>query len=354
MGYQNVKTPRFYIDHLQYIRAIGKGVPASGEDIFRLNPSSFSANKPANAGVNYWDFGALGFTAEEASGIPNVNYGKLNYLAILGHNLADCMEGSLDVGFRDNVDYSSNADFKFSSLNPVEVANYESDSTIHLDGFSIATFDDTDFNGLNLWFEIDNTTAENKISSLSLGRYYNMPVSPDLSLSMSHEYGGISKTKSVSGSTYTNANWSKPPKWGDLEAWELPRPYHGTFNPDNEDWFYGGYRYSGRRSWDLSFSYISDTDIEPRNYIGLTTGGEINDDNWFQNVLYYTMGGHLPFIFCPDPSIVYLAGYGYSSPFQVPPRVPEFAICRFDMNSFKREQVANNVYNIKVKIVESW
>ena len=346
MGYQNVKTPRFYIDHLQYIRAIGKGVPASGEDIFRLNPSSFSANKPANAGVNYWDFGALGFTAEEASGIPNVNYGKLNYLAILGHNLADCMEGSLDVSFRDNVDYSSNADFKFSSLNPVEVANYESDSTIHLDGFSIATFDDTDFNGLNLWFEIDNTSTENKISSLSLGRYYNMPHSPDLSLSMSHSYDGIKKIQTKGGSTLSNANFHKPPKWGDREAWQL-----GDFP----------YYYSGRRTWDLSFSYISDTDIEPYSYYGNKYDGDTpqeGTDNWFQNVLYYTMGGHLPFIFCPDPSIEYYYDATLTDDsgniLTVPPRTPEFAICRFDMNSFKREQVANNVYNIKVKIVESW
>ena len=62
------------------------------------------------------------------------------------------------------------------------------------------------------------------------------------------------------------------------------------------------------------------------------------------------MGGHLPFIFCPDSSIDYLQTWGGTAP----PRVPEFAICRFDMNSFSREQVAPGVYNIKVKIKESW
>ena len=78
------------------------------------------------------------------------------------------------------------------------------------------------------------------------------------------------------------------------------------------------------------------------------SGYTFDTDNWFANVLYYTMGGHLPFIFCPNPSI------GYYSDDYVYPRVPEFAICRFDMDSFKRDQVANSVYNIKVKIVESW
>ena len=161
---------------------------------------------------------------------------------------------------------------------------------------------------------------------------------------MSHEYSGISKTQSSSGSTYTNVNWSKPPKWGnDLEAWELMPPIYGY----QYQMGYGGHKSSGRRSWDLSFSYISDTDLEPRNYTGWDTSGNIGTDNWFQNVLYYTMGGHLPFIFCPDPNI----GFRYIG---AEPRVPEFAICRFDMKSFKREQVAHNTYNMKVKIKETW
>ena len=66
-------------------------------------------------------------------------------------------------------------------------------------------------------------------------------------------------------------------------------------------------------------------------------------------MLFYTNGGQLPFIFNPDPSIEYLAPDDGS-----PPRVPEYAICKFDMNSFSRKQVANNVYNIKVKVREVW
>jgi len=172
------------------------------------------------------------------------------------------------------------------------------------------------------------------LSELVVGRYYDMPHSPDLSLSMSHEYGGIKTITTKGGSTLSNANYHKPPRWGDIEAWQLDDfPYY----------------YSGRRTWDLSFSYISDTDIEPYSYYGnkyTDDSSEEGTDNWFQNVLYYTQGS--PFIFCPDPSI------GYYSDGSNPPRTPEFAICRFDMDSFQRKQVASNVYNIKVKIVESW
>ena len=65
---------------------------------------------------------------------------------------------------------------------------------------------------------------------------------------------------------------------------------------------------------------------------------------------YYTMGGALPFIFQPNKD----ATYDWSADSGQVTAIPEFAICRFDMDTFSREQVANSVYNIKVKIKESW
>ena len=61
--------------------------------------------------------------------------------------------------------------------------------------------------------------------------------------------------------------------------------------------------------------------------------------DFFSQVINKTMGGHLPFIFQADKS--------NNSPDQ-------FAIARFDMNSFSYDQVANNVYNVKLKIREVW
>ena len=49
--------------------------------------------------------------------------------------------------------------------------------------------------------------------------------------------------------------------------------------------------------------------------------------------------GNLPFIFQPDSN--------NNNPDQ-------FAICKFDMKEFKFEQVANGVYNVKLKIREVW
>ena len=178
------------------------------------------------------------------------------------------------------------------------------------------------------------------LSALSIGRYYDMPHSPELSLTMSHEYKGVTKQTTMGGATLTNINYYKPPKWGDLEAWEL------KWNlPIGES----KRKYSGRRAWDLAFNYISDEDLEPSHYdMSEATTQNTWKDNWFSNVLYYTMGGTLPFIFQPNKDAQFLVQSGEIT------SIPEFAICRFDMDTFSREQVAPNVYNIKVKIKETW
>ena len=58
------------------------------------------------------------------------------------------------------------------------------------------------------------------------------------------------------------------------------------------------------------------------------------------------MGGHLPFIFQPDGGAD-VEGAGNFNPDQ-------FSIARFDMKSLQYDQVANNVYNVKLKIRECW
>ena len=176
-------------------------------------------------------------------------------------------------------------------------------------------------------------TITGSARALSMGRYYDMPQSPELSLVMSHEYDGIKSQSTEGGSTLSYSNFYKAPNWGDLQPWQL------------EGW---SRNYSGRRVWELSFNYISDFDAEPYHYNLNETSGHENwnaDGNWFTSVLHYTNGGQLPFVFCPDPSIEYSEEYW---------TVPEFAICRFDMDTFKKEQVSKGQYNIRIKIKESW
>jgi len=105
-------------------------------------------------------------------------------------------------------------------------------------------------------------------------------------------------------------------------------------------------------TWNLSFSYLQDSDVFPdvsnlNNYevSGYSDGDNVtlntllNEDTFYSQVIHKTNGGQLPFIFQPDSSNNNPDG---------------FAICKFDMKSFLFKQVANGVYNIKMKIREVW
>ena len=113
----------------------------------------------------------------------------------------------------------------------------------------------------------------------------------------------------------------------------------------------------GRRTWDLEFNYLSDSDIFPNissltNYETTSPDGIVWDSEmaieentltqqstFFSHVIHKTNGGQLPFIFQPDNT-----NFNPDS----------FAICKFDMKTFEFEQISNGVYNIKIKIREVW
>jgi hypothetical protein len=152
--------------------------------------------------------------------------------------------------------------------------------------------------------------------------------------------------------------------WGDLGAWELSYPD----NPHNNQKL----SRTGRRTWDLKFSYIDDGDLFPK-YSSLTTigtddmpvdittgayagetpesfqytllgsedtdGDGVFEGNFFSEVWHKTLGGTLPFIFQPDKN--------NNNPDQ-------FAICKFINSSLKATQSAHNVYDISLKIEEVW
>ena len=193
------------------------------------------------------------------------------------------------------------------------------------------------------------------ISSIILGSTYTMPHSPDLNLTMTREYGGIKTIETKGGASLSNAFYTKPPAWGNgLGAWELGNTF--TLNSKEQ-----ALSRSGRRIWDLSFSYMDDRDMfgsnqmlssiatppNPEGYDSdddLTSNGNFNSNilyhnNFYSQVIHKTNGGQLPFIFQPD---------GSNS------NADSFAIAKLDMNSFKFEQVANGVYNVKLKIREVW
>ena len=198
------------------------------------------------------------------------------------------------------------------------------------------------------------------ICSLSAGRIYDMPVSPNMKLRFSRDFDGIDTQKTRGGSTLTNIRYTGQPNWGNgAAAWSKfgDIPGHNITR-------------AGRRSWSLSFDEIADDDlmgayesITNFPYAHNSWGGAEADDpydtnpnggqtavrhlpnplmeenNFYSQVLLKTLGGSLPFIFQPDSS--------NNSPDQ-------FAICRIKRNSFRFSQKSHNRYNFKLDIEETW
>tara|TARA_R100001594_G_scaffold13801_2_gene29425 strand:- start:1562 stop:2587 length:1026 start_codon:yes stop_codon:yes gene_type:complete len=341
MAYNSVGTPRFFIDSLTWLNSIGVDIYpiTAGTDsdyiIAGMNPTSQASYLvPAITGTPaQWKLG-------DGTSFPHT---PLNFCAILGHNYAN---QQMEIGY-----HLQDSQLRFNITEIINAEGVVDDSTGRFtpeyNGYSIMTFKtviDSNIKKIYIYQPSDSPTTndwEAKTGALIFGSTYTMPHSPDLKLSISYETGTKEQT-TRGGATLTNNMWGVV-KWGDLAAWELSDPNGNTLNQDLSN--------QSRRIWDLSFSYLDKENTFPKysalNTIGTNdypqSGGD--NDTSLENTLatsddFYSqvwnkVGNQHRFIFQPDNT------------------VNEFAICKIDGN-IKFTQVANGVYNIKLKIREVW
>ena len=319
MGYQATAQCRFYVNLPEWMAFNGY---MSIAPVFRTLPVKLSAS-PYNWGEDISD----GYNPGELGGIAGTDN---HYIAFLGHT---CSEISVDT-FSDNIingDFPNNQSLDFG-YSMCYTYNYPQ----------------------QIW-------ANGHISSILVGNYYTMPHSPDLSLTMTREYGGTKTTETKGGASLSNTMWTKPASWGGIPSWDLTT---GTATSDPSPTATRDVlSRSGRRIWDLSFSFLGGSDMfGPNQSIGIDAWGNqqgqvdsgaleqgdvnvdsklfdtdiLKDDNFYSQVVHKTAGGQLAFIFQPDINDL------------------NMALAKFDQNSFQFKLVANGVYNCKIKIREVW
>jgi len=241
MAYQNVGTPRFYVDQVNWQVAVGIDLDTSFDSIPNDTPIA-GLKTPHITEISTNDVGDY---ATYNIGMIDENN---NWCAILGHNLEtanalfylEYYDGNY-VGINNDVALvNSNQYDGFQLWINGSGGDYFNPAREPSSHFRFV------FKSKNSNYSWDKATF--KIGSLCFGTYYDMPNAPNLSLTMSREYGGTKEFTTYNGSSMSNTMWSKPPKWGDLGAWEL-----GSGNP--------ALSRSGRRSWDLKFSYMADSDL---------------------------------------------------------------------------------------------
>ena len=360
--YGNVGTPRFYM--LNTLEHLLSGVDVSistailgGDQQLRksvLYPETWSQNKRFDIlepGMNHLSF---------IVNFPSSTYVEpMNYMAVLGErffinsgsNVSDDTTGeNSDEGQAEENEGTPRSTVTHNC--GIGVSTYDEDSqyTSPQNIESLAgwggevngEFTPATYGGFGILTWDANTDLHNKIyfylkdenenyfedwsdhidfSGLTFGTYYEMPFSPDLAVKMSWEYDGVKTTTTKGGATLSNAMYHKPPDFG-------KEGYFVTYGGAGES------QRSGRRTWDLSFNYISDEDLEPTTYYTYQTLRK--NDDFYSRVINRCWGSHIPFIFQPDKN------------------KRDFALCRFDQDSFERTQVAPKVYKISLKIRESW
>ena len=391
MSYSQVKTPRFYVDYVQYLNSMGvcaEPVVAEQDGTYNLESSDPQLMGKAWGLTNYKSFALTpeGINGDKTGGVirrvfstktsgsqdelPIYGLGEFltncNYIALFGHNFS-----SLGLTFRVlikayNVSTGSDIYAEGRTLTPIyncsiygadnryATANNDGVCILGFDGFQLSGFDDISTTAVELHIEPGDPTTGSwndtieipQISSISMGKYFDMPMSPDLELSQTTLYE--TKRHTTKGGKVL----SKPVN--------MRRPNFGATSQFDSS--ISNLARTGRKSWELKYSLLKDTDImgynenssmlfsESRGDYDTTQlnanqdkfnyalNGETNNTDFFSNVLHLTQG-RLPFIFQPDNT-----SFGTS----------DFNICSFDQNSFEHRQVGFKTYETSLSITESW
>lgn len=258
-------------------------------------------------------------------------------------------------------------------------------------------------NGVSGDLQIFTTDSGASLGSMFVGRYYDCPVTPDLTLTMERRFEGISSTTTLGGKTLSNIFYDGPTEWTmyghEIEhvdgvdtdvatTWkyppfELDSPHHprvqvrasGNFDLSDEYFRYrakSGLGRKGLRSWNLTFSYVDEDDtfiayessnvapFEPNESFSSITETAVPQDG---NRLISSFGTNAlnnpvtPMLSDNSFNFVINATMMGTIPFIFQPNnennnPDQFSLCQFKEDSYSVEQVAFNTYKVSLTIEE--
>ena len=434
MGKQ-VKTPRFYVDIPTFLHAVGYGESfgnnTHGLKLLYMNPSNQNVTS-----VDDWGFSGAGNTNSwyTLARIGRAHFARteypINFMALLNHNYgyatsSDAGNGKIKLYAKssDIDNFDNNFEEQFTEVNNILNSNCQEGTSggpavwikPEYNGSTIFSFKEKNAIWSSFSASLDITENNNLtgyvpdvfkesatgfgLGSMVVGKYWDAPNSPDLSLTMSRRFEGIKTKKTMGGKVLSNIYYDGPTEWtmhglkGDPTQISDIRKYPcfeldwaGSSSTANQldgqqqEMGKGYYKWraksglgrKGLRSWNLTFSYISEdnmwmayehSSVTPFDRTTTTnsdaTYGDVpqddgvyvssydqpdnspvnpmlNDDS-FNFVWNCTLGGTLPFIFQPDKT--------NKNPDQ-------FSICTFNQKTLSVQQVAYNTYTLSVTIDE--
>ena len=423
MAYQNIGTPRFYIDAPSYLNSIGLDISErqsfrnydsygnpinenividelSNDDTYRYeNISIFGLNNVENnkikplpifeedlesIRVQYTildktkkydlDGNPINLRLSSIMNAEKFYFSLLNYTVTEKQNNIFISKTSYHSDLPENQPQLDPADYPYhiTGWGGTEVNITNKDFILNIDDFQgsgtapnkfsstesgccIATGDISGLDELYQYAFMGLQFSANftSLGAISFGSYYDMPHSPDLDLTMNVDFDGYDSIQTIGGAAMTNVRYAGSPWWYDengnkKEPWAI-----GESN--------GISKRNGRRVWNLKFSYMTDKNLfssnyMSNNYIESSTGydsADLDTDADGNNVFYDNIDTSDSFV----SQVLNKVGNGQKFIFQpdnTNNNPDQFAICQLDQNSLDITQVANNIYDISLKIREVW
>ena len=344
MANMNVRTSRFYTDHINYL--MSRGIAQDGNfDVTATDAGAYLMGTfTTGSEAELFDMKPLNKctfdTSADTDGHVLINidtqsvYSKKSFVAILNHNMASAdakvlIKASDTEGHIQAVDMGSAT----AMSNPAEVVNADtigsSIVTPATDGHTIVRFDESNdqFWGIQFEGNSSNTFSSTDlfVGCILLGEYYEMPHSPDLSVKRSIMFDQVKLQESVGGQRYSNMT---------SHGRHSSSTSRSPFSTANTGYSTNG----GRLAYDLNFSFLNSTDVMPDEY----DTWNVSDDSVVEDVWNHTNGPHLPFIFSIDNST---GEEGDNAETQ-------HMFARFGQQSLDMTQVANDIWNISMRIEE--
>ena len=366
MANMNIRTPRFYIDYIQYL--LSRGVAQNGNfDVIATGGSGATATRGLQSGTEaeLFDGKPLNLCSFDTSGdadsrvLITVNMQsaspKQSFIAVLNHNLKSA-DGKIRLFAGDessdvatvNGGAAGTSDINWGSATVENVLNAEngdpaSDSKSYAvkpdaDGTSIIRIGETDLRYWGIQFE--GTNGETDVGSVNgtwdgstdltvggimIGEIYEMPHAPELNLTRSIIFDKITMQESLGGQRYGTMT-----NHGRTGSSTSKSPF--TTSSSNR------HLYGGRLVYDMNFSYLASTDIMPDEY----HIKDHDDDAVVEDIWNLTNGPLLPFIFSCDKDS---EGANAQS---------EHIFARFAQDQLAMQQVAPDVYNVAMRIEEEF
>ena len=338
MSYGRILQPTFYVDTPNW--QMSRGVASSaysvkiGVDLIDHDSEFVDAELFDMKPNNQVTFSTTGDTDGHVLIVIDTQETtqRKHFVAILNHNMK-----SATAKFRIASETSPITAADPNALGCSEIMNADDNSDIFTpdrNGTSMVIINSEDQDRY-IAIQIEGSDGSNfsgtedlKIGCVMVGEYFTMPHAPDLSVKRSIEFGTNLQT-SIGGNEYSNARWLE--NLSTTETSGQPFRMEGSGDVGATRWN----RMGGRMSYDLSFSYMADSNILLEDM----SNSSPSEDTFISDVWLRTGGSHIPFIFTPDSTSSTIGDYLFA---------------RFDQNKLDMTQVANQTWNIKMRVKETW